>query len=65
VAVRRQAGFTSLRDDSLHEQYDFRAIRHNESAQVCEQFGEKNMRAETQVIVDEIKQSLELLRRHL
>ncbi len=65
MAVRRQAGFTSLRDDCLHEQYDFRAIRRNESAQDFEQFGDKNMRAETQVIVSEIKQSLELLRRHL
>lgn len=65
MAVRRQAGFTSLYDASLHEEYYFRAIRRNESAQDCEQFGDKNMRAETQVIVDEIKQSLELLRRHL
>ena len=65
MAVRCQAGFTSLRDDSLHEHYNFCAIRRNESAQDCEQFGDKNMRAETQVIIDEIKQSLELLRRHL
>jgi hypothetical protein len=29
------------------------------------EFGDTKMRAEVQIIVDEIKQSLELLRRHL
>ncbi len=29
------------------------------------EFGDMNMRAEVQIMVDEIKQSLELLRRHL
>ena len=43
-------------------EYDMRGVC---SAGDAIEFGDMNMRAEVQVMVDEIKQSLELLRRHL